>query len=87
MYKRQEPKWFLGSDEYLKEIAKTVSIPCIRKDFTVDEYQIYQAKTLPAYQDIPDTSKSQPTAYCFAQLKQRTCLIWLNFTGKEFSRD
>ena len=41
-----EPKWFLGSDEYLKEIAKTVSIPCIRKDFTVDEYQIYQAKTL-----------------------------------------
>ena len=43
-----EPKWFLGSDEYLKEIAKTVSIPCIRKDFTVDEYQIYQAKTLGA---------------------------------------
>lgn len=43
-----EPKWFLGLDEYLKEIAKTVSIPCIRKDFTVDEYQIYQAKTLGA---------------------------------------
>lgn len=43
-----EPKWFLGSDEYLKEIAKTVSIPCIRKDFTVDEYQIYQARTLGA---------------------------------------
>ena len=43
-----EPKWFLGSDEYLKEIAKMVSIPCIRKDFTVDEYQIYQAKTLGA---------------------------------------
>ena len=43
-----EPKWFLGSDEYLKEIAKTVSIPCIRKDFTVDEYQIYQAKALGA---------------------------------------
>ena len=43
-----ESKWFLGSDEYLKEIAKTVSIPCIRKDFTVDEYQIYQAKTLGA---------------------------------------
>ena len=43
-----EPKCFLGSDEYLKEIAKTVSIPCIRKDFTVDEYQIYQAKTLGA---------------------------------------
>ena len=43
-----EPKWFLGNDEYLKEIAKTVSIPCLRKDFTVDEYQIYQAKVLGA---------------------------------------
>lgn len=43
-----EPKWFLGKDEYLKEIADTVSIPCLRKDFTVDEYQIYQAKTLGA---------------------------------------
>ena len=41
-------KVVLGSDEYLKEIAKTVSIPCIRKDFTVDEYQIYRAKTLGA---------------------------------------
>ena len=43
-----EPKWFLGSDEYLKEIASTVSVPCLRKDFTVDEYQIYQAKLLGA---------------------------------------
>ena len=43
-----EPKWFLGSDEYLREIAKNVSIPCLRKDFTVDEYMIYEAKTLGA---------------------------------------
>lgn len=43
-----EPKWFLGSDEYLKEIAKTVSIPCLRKDFTVDTYMIYEAKVLGA---------------------------------------
>ena len=43
-----EPKWFLGSNEYLKEIAKTVSIPCLRKDFTVDEYMIYEARTLGA---------------------------------------
>ena len=28
-----EPKWFLGSDEYLKEIASQVKVPCIRKDF------------------------------------------------------
>ena len=39
-----EPKWFLGSDEYLREIAETVSIPCLRKDFTVDEYMLYEAK-------------------------------------------
>ena len=43
-----EPKWFLGRDEYLKEIASAVSIPCLRKDFTVDEYMIYEAKVLGA---------------------------------------
>lgn len=43
-----EPKWFLGSDRYLEEIAARVSIPCLRKDFTVDEYMIYEAKALGA---------------------------------------
>ncbi len=43
-----EPSRFLGDDKYLEEIAKTVSIPCLRKDFTVDEYQIYEAKLLGA---------------------------------------
>ena len=43
-----EPKWFLGSDTYLKEITETVSTPCIRKDFTVDDYMIYEAKLLGA---------------------------------------
>lgn len=43
-----EPKWFLGSSEYLREIAEKVSIPCIRKDFTVDSYMIYEAKILGA---------------------------------------
>lgn len=43
-----EPKWFLGSDEYLREIANIVSIPCLRKDFTVDEYMLYEAKLLGA---------------------------------------
>lgn len=43
-----EPKWFLGSDSYLQEIAGTVSIPCLRKDFTVDDYMIYEAKVLGA---------------------------------------
>lgn len=43
-----EPKWFLGSDEYLREIAEKVGIPCIRKDFTVHEYMLYEAKLLGA---------------------------------------
>ncbi|MDO4864663.1 MAG: indole-3-glycerol phosphate synthase TrpC [Ruminococcus sp.] len=43
-----EPKWFLGSSDYLREIAASVKIPCLRKDFTVDEYMIYEAKTLGA---------------------------------------
>ncbi len=43
-----EPFWFRGSDEYLREISRAVSIPVLRKDFTVDEYMIYQAKTLGA---------------------------------------
>ena len=43
-----EPKWFLGSDGYLREIASSVSIPCLRKDFTVDEYMIYEARLLGA---------------------------------------
>ena len=43
-----EPKWFLGRDQYLREIAEAVSIPCLRKDFTVDDYMIYEAKILGA---------------------------------------
>ena len=43
-----EPKWFLGRNDYLRKIAENVSVPCLRKDFTVDEYMIYEAKVLGA---------------------------------------
>ena len=43
-----EPEFFLGKDQYLKGIAGEVSIPVLRKDFVVDSYQIYEAKTLGA---------------------------------------
>ena len=43
-----EPFWFQGSDRYLEEIVQKVSIPVLRKDFTCDEYMIYQAKSLGA---------------------------------------
>lgn len=43
-----EPKWFMGRDEYLTEISKAVSLPLLRKDFTVCEYQIYEAKVIGA---------------------------------------
>ncbi len=43
-----EPKYFLGDKKYLEEIAGAVNIPCLRKDFTVDEYMIYEARLLGA---------------------------------------
>ena len=43
-----EPFRFLGSDEYLREIAAGVNIPVLRKDFTISEYMIYEAKLLGA---------------------------------------
>ena len=43
-----EPKWFLSSDDIFCDIRREVSTPMIRKDFTVDEYQIYQAKVMGA---------------------------------------
>ena len=39
-----EPDFFKGDKKYLQEIARTVKIPVLRKDFIIDEYQIYQAK-------------------------------------------
>ena len=43
-----EPFYFQGHDMYLHEIAKNVSIPLLRKDFTIDSYMIYEAKLLHA---------------------------------------
>lgn len=43
-----EPKWFLGSDAIFREIRAEVKTPMLRKDFVVDEYQLYQAKAMGA---------------------------------------
>lgn len=43
-----EPYYFKGQDSYLEQIRKEVSIPLLRKDFTVDEYMLYEAKLLGA---------------------------------------
>ena len=43
-----EPYWFRGSSRYLTEIKSRVDIPVLRKDFTVDEYMIYEAKAIGA---------------------------------------
>mgnify|MGYP000056602358 CR=1 FL=1 len=43
-----EPKYFQGRNEYLQKITENVKIPVLRKDFTVDEYMIYEAKVLGA---------------------------------------
>lgn len=43
-----EPDFFMGSNDYLTEIKSNVKIPILRKDFIIDEYQIYQAKVIGA---------------------------------------
>ena len=43
-----EPKYFLGSDEIFREVRAEISLPMLRKDFTIDEYQLYQAKVMGA---------------------------------------
>ena len=43
-----EPRWFQGSDEIFREVRASVATPLLRKDFVVDEYQLYQAKALGA---------------------------------------
>lgn len=43
-----EPDYFMGSVEYLREIHEAVELPLLRKDFTVDEYMIYEAKVIGA---------------------------------------
>lgn len=43
-----EPRWFLGADGHLADIASQVALPCLRKDFLVDRYMIDEAKCLGA---------------------------------------
>lgn len=43
-----EPKWFLGSNDIFRRVRQTVSLPMLRKDFTVDPYQLYQARIMGA---------------------------------------
>lgn len=43
-----EPFYFQGSDSYLAEIQREVSLPLLRKDFTVDEYMLYEARQIGA---------------------------------------
>lgn len=43
-----EPFYFMGSDDYLKEIKKEIVLPVLRKDFTINEYMLYQAKVMGA---------------------------------------
>ncbi|RLK63441.1 indole-3-glycerol phosphate synthase TrpC [Atopobacter sp. AH10] len=43
-----EPQYFKGCNDYLKEISQAITIPCLRKDFVVDPYMIYEAKVLGA---------------------------------------
>ena len=65
-----EPDFFKGDKKYLQEIASTVKIPVLRKDFIIDEYQIYQAKVwgasaillICACLDVPTVTKFRELA-------------------------
>lgn len=67
-----EPEYFKGDDRYLAEIAAKVSLPVLRKDFTVDPYQIYEAKTLGA---------SAVLLIC-ALLDTKTIREWIEISGE-----
>jgi len=71
-----EPEFFLGSGEYLKEIAAAVYIPVLRKDFIIDPYQIYEAKLWGA----------KAVLLICALLEQETLTSFLK-TAKELSLD
>jgi len=43
-----EPDYFMGDNEHLYQIRSNISLPVLRKDFILDEYQIYEAKYLGA---------------------------------------
>ncbi|WP_295208309.1 indole-3-glycerol phosphate synthase TrpC [Ruminococcus sp.] len=43
-----EEHYFQGSAEYLKEIRAAVKLPILRKDFIIDEYQLYEARAIGA---------------------------------------
>ncbi|MDU3433313.1 bifunctional indole-3-glycerol-phosphate synthase TrpC/phosphoribosylanthranilate isomerase TrpF [Veillonella sp.] len=68
-----EPDFFKGDKKYLQEIASTVKIPVLRKDFIIDEYQIYQAKLwgasaillICACLDVPTLTKFRELADSF----------------------
>ena len=43
-----EPRWFQGSDDLFREIRGAIRAPMLRKDFVIDEYQIYQSRCMGA---------------------------------------
>jgi indole-3-glycerol phosphate synthase len=67
-----EPDFFLGSNNYLQEIATEVSLPTLRKDFIIDAYQIYEAKVLGA----------KAILLICALLDQKTLRVFLETAGQ-----
>ena len=43
-----EEDFFMGSVDYLKDVKKVTALPILRKDFMIDEYQIYESKLIGA---------------------------------------
>jgi len=59
-----EPEFFLGSDQYLREISGAVKIPTLRKDFIIDPYQLYEAKLWGAKAALLICALLEPETLC-----------------------
>lgn len=73
-----EPKWFLGSDAIFREIRQSVDVPMLRKDFTIDAYQIHEAAAMGANAVLLIVSLLDPkTLAAFLQLAEELGLAAL----------
>ncbi|MEI6738368.1 MAG: indole-3-glycerol phosphate synthase TrpC [Pseudomonadota bacterium] len=43
-----EPEFFMGANEILTAVSEAIELPILRKDFTIDEYQIFEARAIGA---------------------------------------
>ena len=71
-----EPDYFMGSNKYLEEIHRKVNTPLLRKDFTIDEYMIYEAKVIGASAELLIFFRKRYSGSGSNCVKAWGCLHW-----------